>query len=94
MSTETLLRSTLHPPCTEEEEILEVTVPADRKALALVDRISLRFGLWLLLRAERSRRKSARTISHEQMLLLRENRRAMEREALAMLTHGLQRFPR
>ena len=94
MSTDTLLRSTLHPPCPEDQEILEVTVPANRKELALADRIPLRFGLWLLLRAERSRGRSARTITQEQMMLLRENRRTMEREALTMLTHGLQRFPR
>ncbi len=89
-----LLRSTLHPPCPQDQEVLEVTVPADRRELALTDRLSLRLGLWLLLRAERSRRRAARTISHEQMMLLRENRRTMEREALTMLTHGLQRFPR
>lgn len=95
MSTDTLLRSTLHPPCPEDQEVLEVTVPTNRKELALADRISLRFGLWLLLRAERSRRRrSARTINQEQMMLLLENRRTLEREALTMLTHGLQRFPR
>lgn len=94
MSTDTLLRSTLHPPSPEEQEILELTLPADRRELPLLDRLSLRFGLWLLLRAERSRRKPARTISREQVMLLMENRRVMEREALTMLTHGLQRFPR
>ncbi len=94
MSTDTLLRSTLHPPCPEDQEILEVTVPTNRKELALMDRISLRFGLWLLLRAERSHRRSTRTITQEQAILLLENRRVMEREALAMLTHGLHRFPR
>lgn len=95
MSTDTLLRSTLHPPCPEDQEVLEVTVPANRNELALTDRLSLRFGLWLVLRAERSRRKrEPRTITQEQMMLLRENRRNLEREALISLTHGLQRFPR
>jgi hypothetical protein len=89
-----LLRSTLHPPCPENQEVLEVTVPTDRSELALTDRLSLRLGLWLLLRAERSHRRAPRTISQEQMMLLRENRRTMEREALTMLTHSLQRFPR
>lgn len=89
-----LLRSTLHPPCPETQEILEVTVPTNRRELSLTDRLSLRIGLWLLVRAERSQRKAARTISHEQMLLLRENQRTMEREALTMLSYGLQRFGR
>lgn len=100
MSTDTLLRSTLHPPCPEDQEVLEVTVPTNRKELALTDRISLRFGLWLLTRAERARRRPVRsssrvrTLNQEQMMLLQENRRTLEREALTMLTHGLQRFPR
>ncbi|MGO1507265.1 MAG: hypothetical protein ACTH2E_09265 [Microbacterium sp.] len=94
MSTDLLLRSTLHPPCTDAQEILEVTVPTNRKELTLANRLSLRFGLWLLLRTERARRKSTRAINQEQMMLLRENRRTMERESLAMLTHTLQRFPR
>ncbi len=92
MSPEALLRETVHPPC--PDETVEFTLPADRTSLALVDRLSLRIGLWLLLRAERARTEAARTISHEQMLLLRENQRTMEREALTMLTYGLQRFGR
>lgn len=89
-----LLRSTLHPPCPETHEVVEVRVPTNRRELSLTDRLSLRIGLWLLVRAERSQRKAARVISHEQMLLLRENQRTMEREALTMLTYGLQRFGR
>ncbi|MGO2932872.1 hypothetical protein [Microbacterium sp.] len=89
-----LLRSTVHPPCTDDQEVLEVSVPTNRKELTLANRLSLRLGLWLLLRTDRSRRKSTRTITQEQMMLLLENRRTMERESLAMLTHTLQRFPR
>lgn len=94
MSTSTLLRSTSHPPCPQDQEIVEISVPIDRTQLALTDRLSLRFGLWLLLRAGSARRRQPRTITHEQMMLLRENQRTMERQALAMLTYGLQRFPR
>ncbi|GAA1528271.1 hypothetical protein HD600_002525 [Microbacterium ginsengiterrae] len=94
MSNDTLLRSTLHPPCPQTQEVVEVTVPINRKELALTDRLSLRFGLWLLLRAERSRRRTPRTLTQEEMMLLQANRRQLERESLAMLTYGLQRFGR
>src|SRR5690606_12345766 len=71
VSNNTLLRSTLHPPCPQTQEVVEVTLPINRKELGLADRISLLFGLWLLLRAERSRRREPRTITQEEMLLLR-----------------------
>lgn len=91
MSTDSLLRSTLHPPCPEEQEILEVTVPTDRKQLALADRVSLRLGLWLLLRAQRPRR-TAHTPSREELMLLHETRRIAQRESLAMVTFDMQRY--
>ncbi|WP_460795731.1 hypothetical protein [Microbacterium sp. GXF0217] len=50
-----LHRSTAHPPCPEGREILEIPVPVDRSELALADRLSLRIGLWLLLRTQRRR---------------------------------------
>ncbi|MFB7250521.1 hypothetical protein [Microbacterium sp. NPDC056234] len=50
-----LHRSTAHPPCTEDREILQIPVPIDRSELALADRLSLRIGLWLLLRTQRRR---------------------------------------
>lgn len=89
MSTEALLRQTIHPPCSEDE-ILEITVPADRAELALRDRLSLRLGLWLLLRAQRSPRR-ARSLSREEVMLLRERPRISEHEAITLLTYDLQR---
>lgn len=55
----TLYISTTRPPDTEDREVLRVPAPAEREALSLADRISLRVGLWLLLRAERSAERAA-----------------------------------
>ncbi|MCC2029085.1 hypothetical protein KEC56_06075 [Microbacterium sp. YMB-B2] len=96
MSTETLLRSTTHPPCPEDQEVLELTVPSDRNDLTLTDRLSLRLGLWLLLRTQRSGR-SRHTMSREETVRLLDARRSAgderftERAMLAMLTHDMQR---
>lgn len=89
MSTEALLRQTIHPPCIEDE-ILEITVPADRAELTLSDRISLRLGLWLLLRAQRSRRRISE-LSAEEVMLLRDRPHVTEHEAVTTLTFDLQR---
>lgn len=94
MSTDTLLRSTLHPPCPVEQEILEIVVPADRHQLAVADRLSLRLGLWLLLRAQRSRRRAPAVVTHEEATRLRDNQDRLAREAAAVLVYQLQRFPR
>ena len=91
MSNNTLLRSTAHPPCPEEQEILEITVPTDRTELAVTDRLSLRIGLWLLLRTQRPRKAPARTLTHEEVMLLFETKRATERESLAILAYQVQR---
>jgi hypothetical protein len=92
VSTEALLRQTIHPPCTEDE-ILEIAVPADRAELTLGDRLSLRLGLWLLLRAQRRPRR-ARSLSHEDVMLLRDRRRITEHESITMLAFDLQRHLR
>lgn len=91
MSNNTLLRSTAHPPCPEDQETLEIKVPADRSELALSDRLSLRLGLWLLLRAQRPRRKPARTLTHEEVMRMFETKSATERESLAILAYQVQR---
>ncbi len=75
MSTQTLLRSTAHPPCPQEQEILEIAVPADRTELALTDRLSLRLGLWLMLRTQRQRRNRNTTMSRDEALRLLSARR-------------------
>ena len=94
MSTNTLLSSTAHPPCPEEQETLEITVPTNRNTLALTDRLSLRLGLWLLLRAQRPRRAPAPPMSHEDMMRLFETRRATERDSLLLLAFDPQRYLR
>lgn len=91
MSNNTLLRSTAHPPCPEDKEILEVTLPADRTELTLADRFSLRIGLWLLLRTQRPRKVPARTLTHEEVMRMFETKRATERESLAILAYQAQR---
>lgn len=90
MSNNTLLRSTAHPPCPEEQKILEVTVPADRTTLSLADRLSLRLGLWLLVRAQRPRRARARTLTHEEVMRMFETKHVSERESLAILAYQAQ----
>lgn len=94
MSTHTLLRSTAHPPCPEEQEILEIAVPADRTELAVADRLSLRIGLWLLLRTQRPRRAPARTMTREEVTRMFETKNALERESLTILTYQLQQHLR
>jgi hypothetical protein len=90
VSTEALLRQTIHPPCIEGEEILEITVPADRTELALTDRLSLRIGLWLLLRAQRRPRRAG-GLSSEEVMLLRARPHVTEHQAMTMLAYDLQR---
>lgn len=91
MSNDTLLRSTSHPPCPQAQEVLEITVPTDRSELAVTDRLSLRIGLWLLLRTQRPRRAPARTLTHEEVMRMFETKSATERESLAVLAYQVQR---
>lgn len=90
-------RNTTHPPDTQDREVLEVTLPADRDELRFTDRLSLRVGLWLLVRAQRPqrrrvRRASAHTPPHS--LHPRDRRLVTEREAMTMLIFDLQRHLR
>ena len=97
MNTEALLRNTVHPPCSQEQEILEITVPANRRQLTITDRLSLRLGLWLMLRAERSAQKRRAVLSREETVRMLSAQRAAgitrftERERLAIHTQDLQR---
>ena len=88
MSTEALLRQTVHPPC--PDETVEFTLPADRTSLALVDRLSLRIGVWLLLRAERARATRG-DLRREEVQLLLEQQRASQQQAMALFTYDLHR---
>ncbi|WP_243225349.1 hypothetical protein [Microbacterium sp. CIAB417] len=83
-----LHRSTSHPPCPEDREILEIPVPVDRTELALADRLSLRIGLWLLLRTQRRRTPSA-SIDVPSFFPGAPN--LTQHEALTLLTFDLQR---
>lgn len=94
MSNNTLLRSTAHPPCPEDQETLEVRLPSDRTELALADRLSLRLGLWLLLRTQRPRRATTRTMTNEEVMRMFETKHATERESLTMLAYQMQRHLR
>ncbi|MFT4258624.1 hypothetical protein [Microbacterium sp.] len=55
----TLYPSTTRPPDTEDREVLRLPAPAERDALSVADRLSLRVGLWLLMRAARSAERNA-----------------------------------
>lgn len=94
MSTNLLLHSTSHPPCPEEQQTLEITVPTNRNTLPFTERLSLRLGLWLLLRAERPRRTPPPSMTREEMMRLFETRSATERESLQMLYYDMQRYLR
>lgn len=82
--------SNAHPPCPPHHEIVAITVPVDRTQLTVHDRVSLRIGLWLLLRAQRGER-----IPPQKQDTVRAafspNRRSTEHEALTLLTYHLQR---
>lgn len=82
-----LHRSTAHPPCTQDREILEIPVPVDRNELALADRLSLRIGLWLLLRTQRRQSIPAEV---DVPSFFPGAPRLTQREALALLAFDLQ----
>lgn len=91
VSSEALLRETVHPPC--PDETVEFTLPSDRTSLALVDRLSLRIGLWLLLRAERARTVRG-DLRHEEVQRLLAQQHVSRQHAMALLTYDLQRHLR
>lgn len=91
MSPEALLRETVHPPC--PDETVEFTLPADRTSLALVDRLSLRIGLWLLLRAERARTTRG-DLRREEVQRLLAQQHASRQQAIALIAYDLQRHMR
>ncbi|WP_102191987.1 hypothetical protein [Microbacterium aurantiacum] len=93
MNTLTLPRSESHPPDTQDLTVLEISVPADRRELALTDRLSLRLGVWLLLRAQQAQSRAERRAERAQELglLLLEERNRLPLERYALLTYDLQR---
>lgn len=90
MSITTLPRSISHPPDIEDREVLTIPVPAVRRGLPIADRLSLSIGLWLLLRAQRSRRRPNPYAGSDTFRPLGE-RHLSERESLTVLAYDLQR---
>ncbi|MBO0979447.1 hypothetical protein [Microbacterium sp. SD291] len=87
----TLHRSITHPPDIEDRQVLQIPAPGELRELALVDRLSLRIGVWLLQRAQRPRpQRTAPTITHAEGLLLGEQNLTARHYAI-LLAHDLQR---
>lgn len=84
----TLSHSTTHPPDTEDRQVLQIPAPAELRRLALVDRLSLRLGLWLFERAQRPRR-SPRDLPPDHASLGRRNFSALD--SVALLHYDPQR---
>lgn len=87
----TLYSSTTRPPDTEDREVLRLPAPAEREALSLSDRISLRVGLWLLLRAERSAQRIAAALEPQSSGLRRLPRHDRAELNAHLLTFDLHR---
>lgn len=92
-----MLTSITRPPDTEDLQVLEITVPGNLESLGAVDRLSLRLGLWLLLRAQQPHRIARRVRQKERLVnealagLALDHRRHTPGEMAALLTHDLQR---
>lgn len=86
----TLSRSTTHPPDTEDRQVLHIPAPDELRALSLVDRLSLRIGLWLFQRAQRPRRLRSREFSSASPLFLNDQHLGA-RESSILLAYHLQR---
>lgn len=88
----TLHRSDIHPPDTEDREVLQVPRPDELRRLSLADRLTLRIGLWLFQRAQRPRRpRRGLRIDPADMFLLGEQRHRSAAESYALLTYDMQR---
>lgn len=89
----TLHLSIPHPPDIEDREVLQIPRPDELRRLSLVDRVSLRIGLWLFQRAQRPRRqgRSRRTVDAEALLRLRQERLRAQADASVHLVYDLQR---
>ncbi|MFJ2541914.1 hypothetical protein [Microbacterium sp. NPDC087589] len=86
----TLYRSIPHPPDIEDQQVLHIPAPEELRRLALADRLSLRIGLWLLQRAQRSR-PPRRVSAIEADALHLDRRKRTAGETYALLTYDLQR---
>lgn len=77
--------TSIHPPDTQDRQILSIPDRTARQRLPLSDRLSLRIGLWLLERGLRTG-DIADGAPHP-----RHPEGITEREALTLLTYDLQR---
>lgn len=86
----TLSRSITHPPDTQDRQVLRLPAPGELRALALVDRLSFRIGLWLLERAQRPAhaRKPERLPARPLFL---DEEHVGRREVAVILAYHLQR---
>lgn len=75
----------LHPP----QQV--PALPDTGSPLSLVDRLSLRFGLWLLLRSTRSVNRHADHVAHSRRVANESSRTA--REAATLRLHQLHPRP-
>jgi hypothetical protein len=77
--------TSIHPPDTEDRQILNIPDQATQQRLPLSDRLSLRIGLWLLERSLHTGEiaEEAPRPDHRQ--------RITEHEAITLLTFDLQR---
>ena len=86
----TLYRSTVHPPDTQDQQVLQIPADDALRELALADRLSLRVGVWLLQRAQRPRTERRLSVDLDEAFARRERSRTPA-ETWALLTYDLQR---
>lgn len=90
--------TTIHPPDTEDRQILAIPDHAAVQRLPLTDRLSLRLGLWLLQRGLHSGRDARVGLTDEERRVRHENRTRLrgvsEHHALALLTYDPHRWLR
>lgn len=85
----TLSRTTTRPPDTQDRQVLALPAPDELRALSTADRLSLRLGLWLLLRAERAAQRAAALAAPTDPEAWREQR-LDHRDSFSVLTFDLQ----
>jgi hypothetical protein len=86
--------TSIHPPDTEDRQILTIPDREDQRRLGAADRLSLRVGLWLLERSLRSGSTEPVEDIADRLRRQRETRASLaltQPQAIALLTYDLQR---
>lgn len=85
--------ASIHPPDTEDRQILTIPDHDDRRQLALADRLSLRVALWLLERSLRTEpaEETDAPAWHERRAERQRLELARRQQAITLLTYDLQR---